>query len=268
MTKVHYAFQACDTKSNQGEKRYCGDDRTLLSMKSLTSFLSSVKAVTEGDIGKDSEHHVMIFADNCSDAYIDYIYKCINHFSSNKIKIDLEISSGEGGLMRTLRKCWEWLEVNGKDIVYQIQDDYIFIESAIEEMVTVIFQVITDCKDHHPIVVPYNNPYLWLETYRYASIPMTMFPSRKRYWIQCYDIPCTFMTTKPQFSAHWDIYEKFLSMSSTYSRLEPETLNRIFVDRKVLGLQPVTSVALHMQAETEKDPFIDWKSLWDSIVLL
>lgn len=26
--------------------------------------------------------------------------------------------------------------------------------------------------------------------------------------------------------------------------------------------------ALHMQAETEKDPFIDWKSLWDSIVLL
>lgn len=268
MTQVHYAFQACDTKSNQGEKRYCGDDRTLLAKKSLTSFLNSIDCATKSALGKDSKHHVMIFADNCSEDYIDYMYKCINHFSSPQLKMDISVNLGPGGLMKTVRDCWTWLENNGKDIVYQVQDDYIFFDTAIEEMITVIFQVINDCKGHHPIVVPYNNPYFWLATYRYTSIPLTVFPSTKRYWMQAYDIPCTFMTTKPQFSAHWDIYEKFLSLSSTYPKLESETLNKIMVDRKVLGLQPATSVALHMQAETEKDPFIDWKSLWDSIELV
>lgn len=268
MIKIHYAFQACDTKSNQGEKRYCGDDRTLLSKKSLTSFLTSIKSTVESTIGKDSEHFVMIFADNCSDEYIDYMYKCINNFSSNRIHIGIDINQGESGLMKTVRKCWNYLESNGEDIVYQVQDDYIFFETAIQEMVTVIFQVINDCAGHHPIVVPYNNPYLWVHTYRYRPIPMTMFPSSNRYWIQCYDIPCAFMTTKTQFSSHWDIYEKFLNMSSNYYNLEPETLNKIMVTRGVLGLQPVTSVALHMQAETEKDPYINWKELWNSIVLL
>lgn len=268
MITIHYAFQACDTKSNQGEKRYCGDDRTLLSMKSLTSFLQSVKNAAECEDGKSSRQRVMIFADNCSEQYLDYMYKCINHFSSNNIVIDITRHDGPSSLMRTVRACWEWLEKEGKDIVYQVQDDYVFFPTAIEEMISVIFQVINDCKGHHPIVIPYNNPYFWNVTYRYTSIPLTVFASKKRYWMQGYDIPCSFMTTKPQFSAHWDIYNKFLSMSSTYPRLEPETLNKIMVDRKVLCLQPMTSVALHMQAETEKDPFIDWKSLWDSIELL
>jgi hypothetical protein len=210
----------------------------------------------------------MIFADNCSEEYIDYMYKCINHFSSNNIHIDINIHTGDSSLMRTVRACWEWLEQNGEDIVYQIQDDYIFFDTAIEEMVTVIFQIINDCKGTNPIVVSYNNPYIWLECYRYAEVPMVMFPSINRYWVQCYDVPCTFMTTKQEFSKHWDMYEKFLSLPSTYQKLEPESLNRIFVEKRTLGVQPVTSVALHMQSEYEKDPFIDWKQLWDSIVIL
>lgn len=267
MIQFHYTFQACDTKSNQGEKRYCGDDRTLLSKKSLTSFLNSVAYAANSEQGKDSTHNVMVFADACSEEYIDYIYDCINYFSCDRIKVDITINRGENGLMKTVRDCWNWLEQNGKDVVYQIQDDYIFFESAIEEMATVLFQTMQEC-NHHPIVIPYNNPYFWLTIYRFKSIPSVVIPSAKRYWIQAYDTPCTFMTTKPQFSRHWDIYEKFLNMSSTHPTLEPETLNKIFVDRKVLGLQPVTSVALHMQAETEKDPYIDWQSLWDSINLV
>lgn len=268
MTVIHYAFQACDTKSNQNEKRYCGDDRTLLSKKSITSFLNSVKNVAESENGKNASQRVMIFADNCSEEYLDYIYECINRYTDSTISVDIKRHHGPSSLMRTVSECWHWLEAEGKDIVYQVQDDYIFFPSALEEMITVIFQVINDCNGHHPIVIPYNNPYFWNVTYRYTSIPLTVFASSKRYWMQAYDIPCTFMTTKPQFSAHWDIYNKFLSMSSTYPRLEPETLNKILVERKVLGLQPCNSVALHMQAETEKDPFIDWKSLWDSIELL
>lgn len=263
--QIHYAFQACDTKSNQGQKRYCGNDRTILSKKSLLSFLNSVTKAAKSKHGKDSIHNVMIFADNCSDNYLEYIKQCILTFSKNNVTINIEVETNPSSLMKTVRKCWSWLEIYGQDIVYQVQDDYIFFPSAIEEMISLVFQIISDCDNHHPIVVPYNNPFLWLDTYRYNSIPLVVIPSKERYWVQCYDIPCSFMTTKIQFSKHWDLYEKFLSLPSTYEKLESETLNRILVDRNVLGLQPITSVALHMQSEKEKDPYIDWQSLWKSI---
>jgi hypothetical protein len=39
----------------------------------------------------------------------------------------------------------------------------------------------------------------------------------------------------------------------------------MFTQRGILGIMPMNSVALHMQGPAEKDPYIDWKTLWDSI---
>lgn len=42
MTTIHYALQTCDLKSYQNQKRFCGDNRTDLSKKSLKSLILSV----------------------------------------------------------------------------------------------------------------------------------------------------------------------------------------------------------------------------------
>lgn len=265
MIEVCYAVQACDTKSSQGEKRYCGDDRTLLGKKSIKSLLLSIKNAIDSDNGKQSIHRVKIFADNCSLEYNRYIKECISQFSSNQLIIEHDINNGAGGLMPTLRKCWTHMKNSKADIVYQVQDDYLFVQSAIEEMIDILFQIINDCRGTHPIVVPFNDPMLWKSTYLYMSVPMVFAPGKKRYWIQAYDIPCTFMTTSPQFNAHWDIYEKFLSGDPRDPKLEPTTVNRIFIDRGVLGVRPVESVAIHAQGENVKEPYLDWKKIWDSI---
>lgn len=260
MITVYYAFQACDTASNQNEKRYCGDDRTLLGKKSLVSLLDSISYCIKH--GEPSMHYVKIFADNCSDEYIEFMVECIKRYP--KIVIELSILDNRS-LMKTVEACWKWMGSSSADVVYQVQDDYIFANTAIWEMLSALYQIMADGDGHHCIVIPYNNPYYWLTIYRYASIPLMIFPSKKRYWARAYDIPCTFMTTREQFNRHWDIYNKFLSLPSTYPRLEPETLNKIMTERNVLCVQPIESIALHMQAETEKDPFIDWQSLWNSI---
>lgn len=266
MINFNYSFQSCDTQSNQNEKRYCGDDRTLLSKKSLTSFLNSIKYSLSTDQGRDCFHDINIITDKCSEDYINYIKKCVEHYENDNIKIKMT-RVHESGIMNSIKQCYEWLEENGKEVVYQVQDDYLFYETAIYEMAAVLFQAISDLKTH-PIIVSYNVPYFWLTNYRYKVIPTMFFPSAKRYWMQCYDIPCTFMTTKVQFSQHWDCYDKFLNSSSLNPRLEADTINKILVDKGVLGLQPTTSIALHMQSEHEKDPFIDWKNLWDSVKLI
>ena len=47
--------------------------------------------------------------------------------------------------------------------------------------------------------------------------------------------------------------------------LEQRSLNYMFVQRGVLGLVPVNSLAWHMQMEEDRDPYIPWQPIWDAI---
>ena len=47
-----------------------------------------------------------------------------------------------------------------------------------------------------------------------------------------------------------------------------DSLNQMFTKKAVLGLMPIRSLSLHMQTELERDPYVDWQTLWDSIDIL
>jgi hypothetical protein len=260
----HYALQTCDFRNSQKINRFATNSKHELVKKCVTSFLISVDYLAKKM--PDTRHTIAIFDDQSSNELISYLKKLINHFTCANITFEFyQIKAGT--LMPSVRMCWEWLEKNGKDVVYQVQDDYLYEKSTLHEMGDVFFQIINDIKTH-PFIVPYHDPRHWLTIYRYKQTPRVVVHGAYRYWLQCYDIPCTFMTSKLQFSKHWDMYEKFLAKGPTDKFLETDCLNRIVVDRNVLCLMPFESLALHMQSELEKDPYIDWKSRWDSVVEL
>lgn len=256
---IHYALQTCDIASNQSQKRYCSDSKTEIVKKCVTSFFQSVQYAANQR--PESNHIIQIFDDRSTQELRDYLqYLIYKHpdITANITYIE------NGGVMNSIRACWEWLEQNGTDIVYQVQDDYLYEESAIFEMVNMFFQIANDIGEQ-AILMPYNDPYLWYHTYKYKVTPRVMVLGQGRYWIQSYDTSCSFMTSKFQFSKHWDLYEKFLNTSPNQYTLESGSINQIMVKKGVLGLMPINSLALHMQSELEKDPYIDWKSKWDSI---
>jgi hypothetical protein len=43
--------------------------------------------------------------------------------------------------MSSIRNCYEWLKFTESELVYQVQDDYLFIESAIFELIDIFFQL-------------------------------------------------------------------------------------------------------------------------------
>jgi hypothetical protein len=62
------------------------------------------------------------------------------------------------------------------------------------------------------------------------------------------------------------LYDKFLHLTEHKDKgLERKSLNYLFTQRGILGLVPINSMAFHMQSDFEKDPYIDWKPIWDSI---
>ena len=269
---IHYAFQACDIKSFQGLTRFCGDDRTELSKKSIKSLLMSIENCVEQQ--PNTVHHVAIIDDHSSDALKEYHKKCQQEFAGTNIKIDIISLDDKQGIAATIGECYHWLSKNGKDLVFQVQDDYMFTTTAIYEMIDLFMQIRnetgSDC-----VVNPWNDPWLWKAVYRNKPTPRTVIIGSGRYWIQYYDMSCSFMTSHTQFEQHWDLYNMFLFLTGKLAAkdkkfngtndLENRSLNYMFTQRNVLGLVPVDSLAFHMQSDLELDPHQDWRPIWDSI---
>lgn len=262
---INYAVQICDTKSFQGQKRYCGDNRTELSKKSLLSLLLSVEDCCSKRA--DLIHNLILFTDKPSPELSEFVLKCKSRFQSEKIQIQIH-SLDNGGITNSIRACYDWLDQTPGDYVYQVQDDYLFYPTAIDEVVS-IFEQISESADTHPIISPWNYAWLWQDSYKNRSTPRAVFVGKSRYWIQYYDMSCSFFTSRNQFRKHWDEYLTFFKLLeninlSVNHDLENKSLNYMLTRKMILGIVPIQSLSLHMQSEREKDPHLDWKSLWDS----
>lgn len=259
----HYAIQVCDTASWQGQKRYCGDDRTLLSKKSLRSFLTTVEYAV--NYNKDTFHHINVITDNISAELTDYLDAYKTNFKNIKIEIE---HKKDLGIANSIKHCYQWLDTFGIDFVYQVQDDYIFRPYALVDMMNTWYRIYGENPGTHAIIKPYNDPHNWLSVYRNKQTPRTIFFGDTSYYIQIYDISCSFLWLKEEFTKHWDLYEKFFHLTEIRSQeLESGSLNKMLVNRGILAVSPIISLALHMQSENEKDPYIDWQTWWDSIIV-
>lgn len=263
--QLHCAYQTCDTKSRDNPERFCGNDRSELTRKSVTSFFESLNYAID-ECKKENVDLVVtvkIFDDRSTKETIDFLETVCEHYTSNNIKITLDLVK-QGGILPTIRSCFNFLESEGQELVYQIQDDFLFFEDAMYQLIQIFTKVHTD-KKVYPYVITHNHPWYWREEYAYQQIPMIVVPGCKQYWIQSYQLGCTFLTHKNDFSQHWDLYNKFFSMSPMDSRLELDTFIKIIRERGRLGLQPMSSIAMHMQREFDRDPYVDWKSTWDNL---
>lgn len=255
----HYAYQLCDIASRENKPRITGSDRTLLSKKCFKSFVNSLTFCI--DKLPNSFHTVCIFNDRSTPDLVNFVKTIIA--KTKHIKF-IFVDNIEKGICHSIKQCYHWLQENGIDFVYQVQDDYLFYESAIFELYQVSNQLKTETNSEI-IASPFNDFWLWLAVYRNACTPRTVIVGENRYWIQYYDMSCSYMTTHKQFSQHWDLYHAFFDLLESNSKdLENYSLNFMLTQRGVLGLIPINNLAFHLQTELEEDPHLDWKKLWDS----
>lgn len=266
--EIHYALQMCDIRNYQVESRFCTNDRTELSKKSLKSILNSIDFCIVQE--EKSHHYLKIFADDCSTELKTYINECITKHSKNRITIEVEYLD-KAGIANSIQYCYEWLKDEGTNLVYQIQDDYIFTEGAIYNSVDMFYQLYQNYETH-AIICPYIDPD-FMRNYKGRSIPRLIELGKHSYWTQVYDTSCSFLTSHTQFCKHLDLYDIFYGLvkqkkvNGNIIDLENKSLNYMFTQRGVLGVTPINGLTFHMQSEAEKDPYIDWKPIWESIIL-
>lgn len=262
---VHYALQTCDIANNQQWERIYGKNKTELVKKCVTSFFESVKYAAEKH--DFVTHHIMIIDDRSTVELLDFIGSILKKYNQNNVKVYFTALE-TGGVMQSIGACYQWLLTKGTDLVYQVQDDYLFKKESVFETIDMYFQLVDHCKTE-AVLTPYNAPYLWNNgSYKYITTPRMIVQGVGGYWIQNYDVSCSFLTSVRQLRANADLLKTFLELSPNDGELEAISLNYMFTRRGILGMCPINSLALHMQTERERDPYVDWKPIWDSIEVL
>ncbi len=262
--KVNYAVQTYDIASNSCFDRYCTNDKKELVQKCISSFFRSIEHAAKQK--RDLIHNIVIYDNGSSEETIDFLNRIINEVSCENVLIKLD-RINSGSMINSIRKCFDWLKTEDGDLVYLVQDDYLYTETAIFEMIDIYMRFYFET-GHESLVYSFNTPDHWKVQYRLRATPRLIHIGVKQYWIQCFDISCTFMTSKSQLIKNWKRVEYFMSLDQIHGingDLENISLNKIIVDDGVLGLMPLESVGLHMQGEREREPYINWKERWNNV---
>lgn len=236
------------------QKRYTGADKSETSKRCVKSLVNSLNNFFK--VAPNFKIKLKVFDDHSSEEYLvvlkKYLDQCL--FEKELTKLDKK------GICNSILSCYEYGKNHGKELVYFAQDDYMHEPSAIEEMVEFFYQWYPKL-DKPLSVYPFNDPY------RYADFniyPVRIVHGKKRHWRQNYATAFPFMLHHSVLSKEFDLFYN-MGIHKIDNKMEDDTINKLFQEREYCLFSPIPSLAFHMQYETEKDPFIDYKPLWNSL---
>lgn len=247
-------LQTHSVKSRDTTKqRYCGADKAEIMRRCVTSLVESINYAS--DLLPHVDISLQVFDDHSDEASFDKLTsiasKCIVPYNITQLETR--------GIMPSILKCYEHGKQYGKDLVYFVQDDYLYELNAIRDMVNTWVDAST--RLNKPVsIFPYNDPYHYIPVN--TQIPSYVVQSSGRHWRTNVLTSSCFMTHISIIKEEWDLFYK-MGTSEVTPTMEDESINQLFKTRGHFLLIPIPSLALHMQFDTEKDPFINWREWWD-----
>ena len=244
---------------HKDRERYCNLDKKTLIIKCLSSLVNSANRV------KDHTINFKILDDHSSEDFIQQFYKVMD-----KCKWPYELfRMKESGYNYSALKQFEYIRDSEADVVYSVEDDYLHCPTAIEEMLE-NFVYFKEKTGKDIVLWPFDFP----DDYNPApSAPAFVVYGTRRHWRTGFWTTNTFMVSPQILVDHWPVFEKLATQyNSDYSRPPPHihegnTICEIWQNHAI-RFSPIPSLALHMQFEQQKDPYIDWQKWMDEYTVI
>lgn len=177
----------------------------------------------------------------------------------------------ERGYNYSALKQFEYCRNSNADLVYSVEDDYLHCPSAIVEMIDAYKLLKKSYELNEICIFPYDTP----QEYDFnLKEKFYVTRSRFRHWKSSTWTTQTFMTSPKVFQEHWKHFEKLAKEFKVVPRKLIHTLNwddLVWEDTTIGNVwrnhvpvfHPIPSLALHVQFEKEKDPFINHMEWWN-----
>ena len=248
---------------DQNKKRIFEYPKIEYALRSLNSLIKNIKYLNNNN---NLEVKLKIVEDDSSDENLKKISDMINN--SN---LDIEVINHKNNIhkniikkqtnnatfsnLSSLLKCFEIAKDEGKDLVFFIEDDYIFFESALDEIVT-SYERISSQINRELFICPTDYPYFYMNSQK-----TNVLIGSKRHWRLVSKTLCSFITSHTLIKEYWsNFYDNCLDRHDPFEKY----LNKIY--EKEICISPIKSLSLHMTNVNSSyglSPFIDYKSLWD-----
>lgn len=143
----------------------------------------------------------------------------------------------------------------GDDLILFAEDDYIHIESMLEEMIA-SFERVASQTERDIFMCHSDYPYLYM-----GNEKTNILIGNKRHWRTINKTLCTFMTSVSLLNKYWNNFE-----NTCLDRHDPfeRYINQIY--EKEICLSPLSSLSIHMtniNSSYGLPPFIDYKKIWE-----
>lgn len=253
---ISIILQTCTINTNQEGERYCGAKKPEITRRCCISLSKSIDYAIKNIEGLDVD---MTVIDDHSDEWglinIDNIFRKTPGYK----RINLESS----GVMQSILACYEYGYEHGeKGLVYFAQDDYLYEKSAIKEMIEAYMYFRYNLGGAEVGIYPFNDPYRY---YIPSNIELSrLVHGPNRHWRTNFFTASCFMVNYPVLYKNWDLFYNMGHCDAHDQKMEDKTINKLWQERGIYLFSPIPSLALHMQFETEKDPYIDWEIWWEN----
>ena len=247
---------------DQSKKRLFEQPKLEYTIRSINSLIYSINYCKNKF--PNLKIKTLIIDDNSNKKNLSQIKKLIDNYDIeiiplNHKKFDTKIKKQKTletfANLASLLQSFEIGKEIGDDLIFFVEDDYLHLESMLEEMVSTYERIASQIgKDI--FMCPSDYPYLYMNNEK-----TNIVIGNKRHWRTINKTLCTFMTSKHLLNQYWQNFEK-----TCLDRNDPfeKYLNEIY--KKELCISPLKSLSLHLTNVNSSyglSPFIDYKKIWE-----
>jgi glycosyltransferase involved in cell wall biosynthesis len=258
--ELHIILRTCDRTNvhNDWRVRYCDLDKDELIKGCFRSLIRSIQNVTWFSV------KLTVLDDHSSEQTLDFLREEGGVLSNFEL-----ISLEEAGYQNSALVQFKMARDTESDLVYCVEDDYLHIPSAIQEMVDTHFLFKQKLKRDDIVLYPFDAP----ETYDPPDEMVFVVHGTNRHWRTGSYTTNVLLSSPDLFKDNWDQFEVLAkNYNGNYVRrgnedeiryTEENTIWNIWRSGRAIRFNPIPSIALHMQFDKQADPYIDWKSWWE-----
>jgi hypothetical protein len=175
------------------------------------------------------------------------------------------ISLIKSGYNHSSHEQWKRCRDSKYNLVYSIEDDYLHCSTAIQEMLDSYYLFCDRLKRDEIVLYPFDEP----SEYNPPKEREFIVHGSNRHWRTGIFTTQVLFCQPKVFRDHWDIFE-LLALKYNGNYLQPRdehyeesnTIWKLWNQGSFLRFNPIPSLALHMQFEQQRDPFINWQDWW------
>ena len=248
---------------DNGIERYVESTKLELAKRSLFSLINTINHCIQNCVEADVNFNLIILDDRSDDDFLTFVESV-----KRKTKFNIElIRSSIPGMIPNILNQYKIGKERGEHLIYFANDDYLYFDSAMYEMIDSYFRF-KKITGMEICIFPFDDPYRYSSTYH--TYPSKVFLGKNRHWRIAYHTGVCCLMNHDTLIDNWELFEGMGELGYN-SEFEDRCINRLFQNIETLPKRqikhllftPIPSLALHMSGEYEKDPYIDWKPLWE-----